>query len=67
MIAMLFPFGGATETAASIVFGFIFLFSLGKSFYHVKKKEIAIHREWMIRSFAIGLGAASYPAVHWDS
>jgi uncharacterized membrane protein len=51
--------GGANETAATTLFAIVFLFTLGKAFYHIRCREIAQHREWMIRSFAIGLAVAT--------
>jgi len=51
--------GGANETAATLVFAIFFLFALGKAFYHIRRREIALHREWMIRMFAIGLAIAT--------
>jgi hypothetical protein len=51
--------GGATETTATVLFAIIFLFSLAKGFYHIRRHEIALHREWMIRMFAIGFAIAT--------
>jgi hypothetical protein len=51
--------GGANETAATFVFAIIFLFSLIKAFYHILRREVALHREWMIRMFAIGFAIAT--------
>jgi uncharacterized membrane protein len=51
--------GGANETAATTVFAVLFLISLIKGFYHIRRHEVALHREWMIRMFAIGLAIAS--------
>jgi uncharacterized membrane protein len=51
--------GGANETAATSVFAILFLVSLCKGFYHIRRREIALHREWMIRMFAIGFAIAS--------
>ncbi|MBI1880981.1 MAG: DUF2306 domain-containing protein [Chloroflexi bacterium] len=51
--------GGANETAATTFFAVIFLFALGKAFLHIRRREIAQHREWMIRAFAIGLAVAT--------
>ncbi len=51
--------GGANETAATTFFAVVFLFDLGKAFLHVRRREIAQHREWMIRAFAIGLAIAT--------
>ncbi len=51
--------GGGIETAATLLFALIFLFALGKAVVHVRRGEIARHREWMIRAFAIGLAVAT--------
>ncbi|MBO0860892.1 MAG: DUF2306 domain-containing protein [Chloracidobacterium sp.] len=53
------PIGGANQAAATTVFGLWFLFALGKALRHVLKREIAQHREWMIRAFSIGLAVAT--------
>ena len=55
-----FPaFGGISTQAATLFFGAIFLFSLAKAFRHIRRKEIDLHREWMIRVFALAMGVAS--------
>jgi len=51
--------GGANETAATVLFCLLFVFCLTKAFVHIRRKEVALHREWMIRGFAIGLGVAT--------
>ena len=51
--------GGANETAATTLFGISFLFCLIKAYRHIRRKEVAQHREWMIRTFAIALGVAT--------
>jgi uncharacterized membrane protein len=51
--------GGANETAATTLFGILFLFCLIKAYRHIRRKEVAQHREWMIRTFGIGLGVAT--------
>jgi uncharacterized membrane protein len=56
--------GGANETAATTLFGTLFLFCLIKAYRHIRRKEVAQHREWMIRAFGIALGvAATRPVV----
>ena len=47
------------ETAATTLFALVFLFALTKAFLHIRGREIAQHREWMIRAFAIGLAVAT--------
>lgn len=51
--------GGAHETAAIVVFGCAFLFSLVEGFVAIRRKDVSTHREWMIRAFAIGLAVAT--------
>jgi hypothetical protein len=51
--------GGVTQAAATTLFALLFLFALGRGYWHVKSREIAQHREWMIRAFAIGLAVAT--------
>ena len=45
--------GGVNQAAATTLFGLWFLFGLGKAFRHILRREIALHREWMIRAFSI--------------
>lgn len=51
--------GGVNQAAATTLFSLLFLFCLAKAFRHVLRGEIALHREWMIRGFAIGLAVAT--------
>lgn len=60
VVSARFPeFGGTSIQAATLFYGAIFLFALAKSIRHIRKKEVSRHREWMIRVFALALGAAS--------
>jgi len=45
--------GGIDEKAAITLFGTFFLIALAKALWH------ALHREWMIRGYAIGLAVAT--------
>jgi uncharacterized membrane protein len=51
--------GGINQAAATTLFGVLFLFALGKAYVHIRRREIALHREWMIRAFAIGLAVTT--------
>jgi uncharacterized membrane protein len=51
--------GGVNQAAATTLFGAFFLFALGKAVWHIRRKEVALHREWMIRAFAVGLAVAT--------
>jgi hypothetical protein len=51
--------GGATESAAAVLFGVLFLVSLGRAFACIRRGLVALHREWMIRAFSLGLAVAT--------
>jgi uncharacterized membrane protein len=51
--------GGLTQAIATTLFALYFLFALGKAYWHIRRGEITLHREWMIRAFAIGLAVAT--------
>jgi uncharacterized membrane protein len=51
--------GGVNQAAATTLFGLLFLFALGKAYVHIRRCEVALHREWMIRAFAIGLAVTT--------
>jgi uncharacterized membrane protein len=51
--------GGVNQAAATTLFGAFFLFALSKGLWHIRRREFALHREWMIRAFAIGLAVAT--------
>lgn len=51
--------GGIDEKAAIALFGTFFLIALAKALWHALRQEFALHREWMIRGYAIGLAVAT--------
>jgi uncharacterized membrane protein len=56
-------FGGVPTVAATVVFGLTFLYSLVRAVRHIRRREVALHREWMIRMFSLALGVATIRAV----
>jgi uncharacterized membrane protein len=52
------PYGGKLETAATVVFGAFMVYAGALAYAAIRRREIATHREWMIRMFAIALGIA---------
>jgi uncharacterized membrane protein len=57
----LLPVFGTFTAKVAVVFGAtLFLVSIVKGYLHIRRFEIAEHREWMIRAFAIGLGIATF-------
>lgn len=51
--------GGPNETAATTLFAIVFLICLGKAYLYARSRQIERHREWMIRTFGVGLGVAT--------
>ena len=51
--------GGFNQAAATTLFATFFLFALCKAFWHIRRREIPLHREWMIRAFSIGIAVAT--------
>src|SRR6202521_6295747 len=43
--------GGLNQAAATTLFATFFLIALCKAFWHIRRREIVLHREWMIRAF----------------
>jgi uncharacterized membrane protein len=58
-MAFRIPIGGANQTTATAVFGVFFLTALGKGIAHIRRGDVARHREWMIRAFATALAIAT--------
>ena len=51
--------GGFNQAAATTLFATFFLFALCKAFLYIRRHEIPLHREWMIRAFSVGLAVAT--------
>jgi uncharacterized membrane protein len=51
--------GGVNESVATTLFAIVFLFSLMRAFLCIRRGRVALHREWMIRAFAVGLAVAT--------
>lgn len=58
-VGLVIPFSGWAERVLIALFGGLFLFALGKGFVHVRAGRVGLHREWMIRAFAIALAIAT--------
>lgn len=55
----LHPIGGALEASATLFFDGFFLLALTNAFLHIRRGEVALHREWVIRAMSIALGIAT--------
>jgi uncharacterized membrane protein len=51
--------GGLNETVVTTLFASLFLVFLVKGFRAIRRRDVAAHREWMIRAFATGLAVAT--------
>jgi uncharacterized membrane protein len=58
VIGITHPFGGVIEGSATAAFGLWFLTCLTLAFLAVRRRDIARHRRWMIRGFAVAIGIA---------
>jgi uncharacterized membrane protein len=54
-----FPWGGTLEALATVVFGSWFLACLLLAVRAIRRGHVSIHRRWMIRAFAVGLGVGT--------
>lgn len=52
------PYGGLLEASAVLTFGSFFLYAAARGWIAIRRRQVAIHREWMIRMFAVALGIA---------
>jgi uncharacterized membrane protein len=59
VLGVVVGFAGPTETAAVTFFSTLFLIFLGLAVFRIRRREVAAHREWMIRAFALGLAVTA--------
>jgi uncharacterized membrane protein len=59
LVLSAYPVGGIVESSATILFGCLFLFSLGKAWRHIRNGRVELHREWATRMVAIALGVST--------
>jgi hypothetical protein len=57
------PYGGLGEATAIAFFGGLFVVAVGRAFVAIRKHQVARHREWMIRAFAIAIGISTVRVV----
>ena len=56
---MVAPVGGWLETSATSIYGTAFLAALVTAWWHIRRGDVARHREWMLRAIGIVLGIAT--------
>jgi uncharacterized membrane protein len=60
---LVIPFGGLGEITSTGFFGVLFIIALVRAVVAVRKGQIAVHREWMIRAYGIALGISTIRLV----
>ena len=60
---LLMPYAGAGEASAIALFGGLFLVAISKGVIAIRRGDVAAHREWMIRAFAVGIGISTVRIV----
>ena len=67
IMGLSFPMWGLDiNKAITTVWAAFMVFAFVKAFLHIRKRQIAVHREWMIRGFAAGLGVAVFRVLLED-
>lgn len=61
---LLNPFGGLGEAAAIGLFGALFLFALARAYLAIRSGHVDLHREWVIRAFAVALAISTVRLVN---
>lgn len=56
---IMMPIGGVNEAAGTILFAIFFLIALSRAWWYILNKNQTLHREWMIRAFAVGLAVST--------
>ncbi|MDN5914349.1 MAG: DUF2306 domain-containing protein [Pseudonocardia sp.] len=59
VVGVWFPYGGTLEASAAVVFGAWFLAALVLAYRAVRRRDVARHRRFMIRAFAMGLAVGT--------
>jgi uncharacterized membrane protein len=60
---LLMPYGGTVEAVAIALFGGLFVAALGRAFVAIRRKQVDLHREWMIRAFALAIAISTVRVV----
>jgi len=59
LFAVLVPFAGFLEVFPIFTFAFFMLYATYRAYVHIRRGEVMAHREWIARSYAVGLGIAT--------
>lgn len=56
---VLMPYAGLGEAMAIAIVGSLFLVAIGQGYIAIRRRQVARHREWMIRVFALALAIST--------
>jgi len=59
LFALLVPFAGVLEAIPVIMFGGFMGYAIYRAYIHIRRGEVMLHRAWVARSYAVGLGVAT--------
>ena len=60
---VLMPFAGIPEAIVIGLVGMFFLFAICTAFIAIRRRDVARHRTWMIRTFAVAMGISTVRLV----
>jgi uncharacterized membrane protein len=60
---LVIPFGGPFETLAIVIVAVLLVTALARAYAAIRRGDVARHREWMLRAFALAAGIASIRVV----
>lgn len=63
LFAILVPFAGFVEIIPVLIFASFMGYATYRAYVHIRRGEVMQHREWVARSYAVGLGVASIRVV----
>jgi uncharacterized membrane protein len=55
---LLMPYAGSREAVAIALVSVWFLYAAGRAIQAIRRREVATHREWMLRAIAVPLGVS---------
>jgi uncharacterized membrane protein len=62
-LAFVVPFAGGSESLTIAFFGTLFLVALTRAFVAIRRRDVAAHREWIIRAFGLALAISTVRIV----
>jgi uncharacterized membrane protein len=63
LFAILVPFSGVLEIFPVLTFALFMIYATYRAYVHIRRGEVAQHREWIARSYGVGLGIATIRVI----